>query len=53
MSNTPSPISTAVRRLFQTEEKTNNLGHDDIEEDIEKPRNTCHLGSLLGSHIGS
>lgn len=35
LSNAPSPFSTAVRRLFQTEEKTNNLGHDDIEEDIE------------------
>ena len=26
MSNAPSPFLTAVRRLFQTEEKTNNLG---------------------------
>jgi hypothetical protein len=35
LSNAPSPFSTAVRRLFQTEEKTNNLGIVDIEEDIE------------------
>jgi hypothetical protein len=26
LSNAPSPFSTAVCRLFQAEEKTNNLG---------------------------